>query len=603
MPNNLAHRLGGFFAALVVCLLLGGPAWAGAMPLPPGMDGEDTFPWTSVLHDPTGKLSVEQVRAEPWAGRFRPFAGGRTHLGVATGAWWLRLEVHNASAQARSWLVQPTHPQFDQAAMFCFPSAGPPTELSLGDHAPFTARPVPHQTSVFPLRLAPGQSATLYLRLAYVEAGIADVRLRVWSPALFEFHQTLHVAVMALMIGALLMIALFNLVIAFSTRAPEYVWYVLYILAVVGTSLGYQGLGYRFFWQQWTWFTDTAPILFPVLILTLSSQFTRSFLKLKQTMPRMDLTIKGFIAFTLLILAAMLLGYRREAIIVSNCATVFSLVFPVLGLRLWLRGRREARYYTLAFTAWVAALALVFMRYFGFNRSELVNSVLPFVFMLAEALLLSMAMADRINILRGQKDKAERSYLEALRQDKQELERQVRERTAEIERMHQQALEASRTDMLTGLPNRRAFYDGAAQELERAERYGRPVSLIMLDIDRFKDINDTQGHAAGDEVLGHLAEVLRLQMRRNDLVGRLGGEEFALVLPETSAEEALSLAERMRATMAATPAMYQGEAIPFSASFGVARQMPGDSVESLLHRADQALYAAKAAGRNRVEVA
>jgi len=603
MPCSSHHKLCCSCAVLFICLAAGNLAWAGAMPLGPDMAGRDTTAWTTVLYDPGGKLTMEQVRGEPQASRFHPFSQGRTHLGVAAGAWWLRLEVHNTTDQPLTWLLQPTHPQFDQAQMHCFPARGPRTTLRLGDHAPFALRPYSHQTNLFPLRLGPGEKAWVYVRLAYEEAGIADVRLRIWSPEPFARHQVFHITAMALMIGALLMIALFNLVMAFSTRAPEYFWYVLYVLSVVMTSLAYQGLGYRFLWHGWSWFTDNAPIMFPVLILTLSAQFTRYFLKLRQTMPWVDRVLQGFVVFTLLLLSVLFLGFRREAILVANCITLFSLAFPILGLRLWLRGRYEARYYTLAWTAWVIALALVFMRYFGLSRLELVTNVLPVAFMLLEALLLSMALADRVNLLRRQKEQAEKSYLDALKKDKQELERQVRERTAKIEQMHQQAVKASRTDMLTGLPNRRAFYDRAARELERARRYGRPVSLIMLDIDRFKVVNDTHGHAAGDEVLRHLADILRRDKRGNDLVGRLGGEEFGLLLPEASQDEALSLAERIRAAIAAGPAAHDGATIAYSASFGVARQKPGDSLESIMQRADQALYAAKEAGRNRVEAA
>ncbi len=590
-------------ALAIIWLAAGNLAWAAAMPLEPGLDGRDTTAWTTFLYDPTGKLTLEQVRGEPLASRFHAFERGRTHLGVAAGSWWLRLEVMNTSDQPHTWWLQPTHPQFDLAQMYCFPSCGPQTTLCLGDHASFALRPYSHQTNLFPLRLGPGEKAWVYVRLAYQEPGIADVRLRIWSPAPFSRDQVFHVTAMALMIGALLIIALLNLVVAFSTRAPEYIWYVLYVLATVMTSLAYQGLGYRFLWHGWQWFTDTAPIMFPVLILTLSAQFTRSFLKLRQTMPRMDLVFKGFVVITLLLLAALLLGMRREAILVANCLTLFSLVFPVLGLKLWLEGRREARYYTLAWTAHGIALAMVFMRYFGLNRLDLTTDTLPVMLTLLEALLLSMALADRINLLRRQKEQAEKIYLSSLQKDKRALERQVRERTAEAEKMHQQAVKASRTDVLTGLPNRRAFYDRATRELERASRYGRPVSLIMLDIDRFKAVNDTHGHAAGDEVLRHLADILRRDKRGNDLVGRLGGEEFSLLLPEASPDEALNLAERIRAAIAASPAVHNGQSIAYSASFGVARQQPGDSLENILHRADQALYAAKEAGRNRVEAA
>lgn len=599
----MGHRFWRTFAVLLLCLAAGNSAWAASMPLRPDLDGQDTQAWTTVLYDPSGKLTLEQVRREHQAGRFHPFNQGRTYLGIAAGAWWLRLEVRNVTDQPHLWLLQPTYPQFDQAQMFCFPASGPPTVLRLGDHVPFDRRPFADHTNLFPLRLGAGESALVYLRLAYEEAGIADVRLRVWSPTPFTYHQAAHLATLSLMIGALLMIALFNLVIAFSTRAPEYFWYVVYVLATAGTGLAYQGLGYRFLWHDWTWLTDTAPIMFPVLILTLSAQFTRSFLKLRQTMPRVDLAMRGFIALTLLLLGALFLGFRRETILIANCISVLSLAFPILGLKLWLQGRREARYYTMAWTAWLVALAFVFMRYFGLNRMYLLSNLLPSVFMLLEALLFSMALADRINLLRRQKEQAEKSYLDALRQDKRELERQVRERTAEIERMHRKAVEASRTDMLTGLPNRRAFYDEAVQELERARRYGHSVSLIMLDIDSFKAINDSHGHAAGDEVLRHLAGILGQEKRSHDLVGRLGGEEFALILPEASPTEAVSLAERIRAAIAADLAVHNGVAMAYSASFGVAQRRPGESIESLLHRADEALYAAKAAGRNRVEAA
>lgn len=603
MARTVYRRLWCYGAALLLCLAVTAPAGAGAMPLRPGLSGQDTNPWTTVLRDPTGQLTIDQVRAAPYAGRFHPFYKGRAHLGVASGACWLRLEVKNISPASHTWLLQPTHPQFDQVSMFFFPASGQAASFHLGDHLPFAQRPIPHQTSLFPLKLGPGQSAVVYVRLAYVDAGIADVRLRIWSPKPFSHAQAAHVAAMGLMIGGYLMIALFNLFIAFSTRAQEYVWYVLYVLAVAITSLAYQGLGYRFLWHGWGWFTDNAPVVFPILGLALAAQFTRSFLKLKQTMPRMDKVLKGYIVFTLVLMAGLFLGFRREAIIISICISSIGLVFPLLGLNLWLKGRREARYYTVAWTFWMVATTLVILRYFGLIRQDFFTGIMPSVFMLVEALLLSLALTDRIKLLREQKERAEKSYLNALRQDKLELERQVRERTAEIECMHRQAVRASRTDMLTGLPNRRAFYEEAGRELGRAARYRRMVSLIMLDIDLFKSINDTHGHAAGDEVLRHLAGILSLEKRSHDLMGRLGGEEFGLVLPEATPDEAVALAERIRQVVATSPATYNGVDIDYSASFGVTRQMPGDSIETILNRADEALYLAKAAGRNRVEVA
>lgn len=155
------------------------------------------------------------------------------------------------------------------------------------------------------------------------------------------------------------------------------------------------------------------------------------------------------------------------------------------------------------------------------------------------------------------------------------------------------------TDSLTGLSNRRHFFDRGAQELRRAARYDRPLAMLMLDIDHFKAVNDRYGHEAGDTVLRDLAQRLRGALRDSDLVGRIGGEEFAALLPETTAEEAVVLAERLRAAVAEAPL---GPGLAITASLGVAAAVPAEEegVDPVLRRADAALYRAKAAGRNQV---
>ena len=153
------------------------------------------------------------------------------------------------------------------------------------------------------------------------------------------------------------------------------------------------------------------------------------------------------------------------------------------------------------------------------------------------------------------------------------------------------------TDPLTGIRNRRYFLDQLAAELERRNRSGRALSLIMLDIDHFKRINDQWGHDAGDRVLAELCRRIGARLRRIDSFCRLGGEEFIVICPETDAEQAGQLAEALRRLVQDTPFAGVGR---ITASFGVSSARPGDGRESLLQRADQALYAAKDSGRNRV---
>lgn len=175
------------------------------------------------------------------------------------------------------------------------------------------------------------------------------------------------------------------------------------------------------------------------------------------------------------------------------------------------------------------------------------------------------------------------------------LQRELREKNRQLE-------ELSNTDELTKLANRRHFMEMASIELLRAQRYEKPLSCILLDLDHFKRVNDTHGHLAGDEVLREVAKVIRRDLRRHDLAARYGGEEMILLLPETDAAGAESVAQRYRRSIASLEIQYGGERIPVSASFGVAAfpTHASENLEHLIGAADQALYAAKEQGRNRV---
>jgi diguanylate cyclase (GGDEF)-like protein/PAS domain S-box-containing protein len=166
--------------------------------------------------------------------------------------------------------------------------------------------------------------------------------------------------------------------------------------------------------------------------------------------------------------------------------------------------------------------------------------------------------------------------------------------------MERELREFATIDHLTSLANRRHFLDLAAQEFERSRRYGHSLTVVMADLDHFKQINDTYGHHVGDQVIRAFAQELRAGLRTCDLVGRLGGEEFAAILPETSGPDAGVIAERIRASVAALGLGEAGE-VHFTASFGHAGLDPADStIASVLRRADAALYQAKKAGRNQV---
>ncbi len=166
---------------------------------------------------------------------------------------------------------------------------------------------------------------------------------------------------------------------------------------------------------------------------------------------------------------------------------------------------------------------------------------------------------------------------------------------------HEEVYRLMTTDGLTQLMNRRAFEEALAREIARAARHERPVSIAIVDIDRFKSVNDQYGHLAGDAILRQLGAVLLANLRRDDLAGRMGGEEFGLILPEVDTAGGAIAAEKVRRVVESHRFEFDGTHIPMTVSIGVTSKQ-GDETDPLeiIRRADELLYAAKRGGRNRV---
>jgi len=180
----------------------------------------------------------------------------------------------------------------------------------------------------------------------------------------------------------------------------------------------------------------------------------------------------------------------------------------------------------------------------------------------------------------------------------------VHEDISERKRLERALKNIASTDSLTGACNRLHFMERAEREFARYRRYRGSLSLLMLDLDHFKHVNDTHGHHAGDGVLRQMVQRCRQLFRETDLLGRLGGEEFAVLLPETALAQAQITAERLCREMAEQPIVLEGQSVAVTVSIGVAQAQADDrSLEELLRRADQALYDAKHGGRNRVNCA
>lgn len=180
---------------------------------------------------------------------------------------------------------------------------------------------------------------------------------------------------------------------------------------------------------------------------------------------------------------------------------------------------------------------------------------------------------------------------------------QLRARQLELAEANERLLVLATTDSLTGLSNRRHFLEKLHEEISRTQRYGRPCSVAMVDADHFKAVNDTHGHEVGDRVLQQLSNLMSGEIRDVDCVGRLGGEEFAILLPETNVEGGKVFCERLLAKIRAAEIDLGEEVVRYTVSIGLTEVCKGENqTDVILNRADEALYVAKESGRDRVSI-
>ncbi|WP_409523656.1 GGDEF domain-containing protein [Nitrincola sp. MINF-07-Sa-05] len=205
-------------------------------------------------------------------------------------------------------------------------------------------------------------------------------------------------------------------------------------------------------------------------------------------------------------------------------------------------------------------------------------------------------LSDRMQLQLQSANHALADQAKELSQLNEALQREVEER----EKLTQELKTLASVDELTGTSNRRHFYELANYQIKRHQRYQLPMALLMLDLDHFKFINDAHGHQMGDKVLKRFADTLLSLLRNVDIVGRIGGEEFGVLLPECEEGDALNKAEQICARFDAMSMEIEGQRLGLTISIGISVLSDDETIDQVLDRSDQALYAAKRAGRNRV---
>jgi len=274
----------------------------------------------------------------------------------------------------------------------------------------------------------------------------------------------------------------------------------------------------------------------------------------------------GFMMVEAIVIAA---GGRSTSLLVSLLFIFFfTSTMVALGTVAYRQGNKSAKYFLIGSVTHVSTATITVMVALGFIPYQTLTYRSVEVGMVFDAILLAMALADQFRIIQADKLKAER---------------------------------LARADPLTSINNRRAFYELVSPIWSNGLRHQHPMTVILIDIDKFKLINDSEGHAVGDKVLVQMAAALKKEARSSDILARWGGEEFILFLPETALLEAVKIAERYRQKIATLRIKGNSKTFGITASMGVAQwEGAGETLDSLIHLADEHLYRAKEQGRDQV---
>ena len=535
------------------------------------------------LEDPQGRLAITDVVDGHYSGRFMENKEALLRLGVPRGVVWVRFK-YNPEFPPDGARHEPLILAVEKALLA---SVKLYAELKRDGAAawqeiPLLQAPMVHHAPVsgnsyafrLPSDIVPG--GYLYLRL-YGPGITFSIPLLLWSADKFQASQRDMGMLLGGLYGIILAMCLYNLSIFISLHDKTYLYYILWMLGALGWMAGYNGhvsaylpvsssIGVTVYYTSLS-----VSMIFAVL-------FTKAFLSTREHAPILDKVLTLIYAPALALAVVSLSGHNSISIYMAHfsaraCAPIIVLVAVVC----WIRGYKPARYVVLAWSMSVSGIVVL---------SLSISGVLPYNSMTfngwsigtaLESILLAFALSDRIKLLQEEREDLQR-------------------RRYELE-------ELSVTDELTRLYNSRYFFRRLDMLAATYSNSGDRVSCIMLDVDDFKHVNDAYGHPEGDKVLQRLGQVIRDCIRDSDIGCRYGGEEFAVILPNSGLESARAVAERVRKTFEEQKINLRSDLVHITLSAGAAQLREGEDPRKMLKRADEALYRAKRAGKNRTEVA
>jgi len=545
------------------------------------------------FEDKTSTLSFENINENIIPQQFKTMERDNLSLGYIKSTLWLKFKVLNQSNNQDNWLLILDYPLLDEVVIYSKREQGEWQHLTMGDNLPFSQRQLDHRLFINKLDIKLNETIEFVIKVKTTSS--MQIRPYITSSETFLVNELDDEMFYGIIYGIMLLMALYNVFLYLAVKDKTYLVYVFSVLSGCIFIMALNGHAYQYLWPNSPQLANKLVPLLVAIWMATTAMFTQMFLETKRFSPRLYTAMNWQYALAVISIIISLFGPYQLAIkIATGLALINGLLILSTSIVCLTKANRFARYFVGAWLLYGIGTAMLILSRYGLLPDNFVTHNSASLGLLVEIIMLSLALSDKYRILTTE-----------LEQHAHKLELKVAQRTAELEISNQQLIALSHSDALTGLANRRHLDHQLANEWSRGLRAKTPISLLVIDIDQFKNINDHFGHQYGDDCILEVAEILKHSVTRpSDLPARFGGDEFVIVLPNTDSEGALNLGEEICTSLERSNLKQAPNSLypVVTLSIGCATFIPNNhnNIRNLFALADKNLYRAKKQGRNGV---